>query len=446
MKAIQINRQYASVEAEKLEALSKDAIEALKKLHNKTGKGNDFLGWVDYPELLTEEIVTELKETAEHIRKEADVLLVVGIGGSYLGAKSVIEALTEPFQSEIAIKEGKGLRIYFVGHQMSSSYLKGLMNHIKDERVFVNVISKSGTTTEPAVAFRMIKTFMEEKYGEDYAKRIIATTDKSRGALRTLANQTGMKSYVIPDDVGGRFSVFTPVGLLPIACAGIDIAALVKGAQVAFEETKNENWEENIALQYAMLRSELYANGKKSEILVNYEPAISFVAEWWKQLYGESEGKDGKGLLPHAMSFTTDLHSLGQYVQEGERILFETVINIAEDSTPVYVEEDAQDLDGLNYLAGKSVYDINQFAMQGTLLAHVEGGVPNIIINMAKLDAYHIGYMYYFFMKSCGISGYMLDVNPFDQPGVEAYKKNMFGLLGKPGFEALGEELREKLK
>jgi glucose-6-phosphate isomerase len=446
MKAIKINRQYASVTTETLNTLSTSAKEALVKLHNKTGKGSDFLGWVNYLDSLTEEVVSEIQATANKIRKEANVLLVVGIGGSYLGSKSVIEALSEPFQSEAAIREGNGLRIYFVGHQMSASYLKALMNHIKDDRVFVNVISKSGTTTEPAVAFRMVKAFMESKYGQDYANRIIATTDESRGALRTLANQTGMKSYIIPDDVGGRFSVFTPVGLLPIACAGIDIATLVSGAKEAAEDTKSDNWEENIAMQYAMLRNDLYSKGKKSEILVNYEPAISFVAEWWKQLYGESEGKDGKGILPHAMSFTTDLHSLGQYVQEGERILFETVINIAQDSTPLLVEADEQNLDGLNFLAGKSVYEINQFAMQGTLLAHVEGGVPNIIIELAKLDAYHIGYLYQFFMKACGISGYMLDVNPFDQPGVEAYKKNMFGLLGKPGFEEIGEELRKKLK
>jgi glucose-6-phosphate isomerase len=445
MKPIQVNLQYSGIPNEAFHEISIEAKAALKKLYDKKGAGNDFLGWLDYSDNLSNELMDDLLETAEHIKSKADVLLVVGIGGSYLGSKSAIEALAEPFYNETRMSGKKGPRIYFVGHQMSSAYLEALFAHIKGLSVYVNVISKSGTTTEPAVAFRLVKAFMESEYGSDYSTRIIATTDAARGALKKLADAQGYKSYVIPDDVGGRFSIFTPVGLLPIACAGIDIKGLIAGARQASKECSTEDLVSNSALQYAIARNYLYRDGKKTEILVNYEPAIKDVSEWWKQLFGESEGKDNKGILPHAMSFTTDLHSLGQYVQDGERTLFETILWIKKDMASVEVPFDLQDTDGLNFIANKRIHDINEMAMQGTLLAHLEGGVPHILIEINELDAYHLGYLYFFFMVACGISGYILDVNPFDQPGVEAYKKNMFGLLGKPGFESIGEELRKKL-
>ncbi len=446
MKPLQVNLNFADVTEANLNTLSSEAIKALGQLETRTGLGNDFLGWLDYSDQLSDALIQDLQDTADLIKREAEVLLVVGIGGSYLGSKSIIEALNPPFYNEIAIKQKSGLRIYFVGHQMSSAYLNGLFDHIAGASVYVNVISKSGTTTEPAVAFRLVKAFMDQQYGESANARIIATTDEKRGALKQLADSQDYKTYVIPDDVGGRFSVFTPVGLLPIACAGIDIRTLIKGARDASADTNSKDWQQNQAMKYAIARNQLYNNGKKCEILVNYEPAIRDVAEWWKQLFGESEGKDNKGILPHAMSFTTDLHSLGQYVQEGERFLFETILVINEDQKEVLIPIEKNDDDGLNYIANKSIHDINKTAMQGTLLAHVEGGVPNILIEINRLDAYHIGYLYFFFMKACGISGYMLGVNPFDQPGVEAYKKNMFALLGKQGYEALGQELKEKLK
>lgn len=446
MNPLKVNLQFASVDAKAIDSLMPVALEALDTLEAKTGKGNDFLGWLNYSDDLSEALISDIEATAAAIRDKADVLIVVGIGGSYLGAKSAIEALRVPFYNELSKDKAKGPKVYFVGHHLGAAYIQALMAHVADQSVYVNVISKSGTTTEPAVAFRLVKAFMDEKYGDTAKDRIVATTDEKRGALKSLADKEGYKCYVIPDDVGGRFSVFTPVGLLPIAVSGIDIRQLIAGARQASKDTSHKVYDQNPALQYAIARNALYGMGKKTEILVNYEPSIRDVSEWWKQLFGESEGKDGKGILPHAMSFTTDLHSLGQYVQEGERTLFETVLTIETDDCPLSVPLDPQDADGLNFLCDKTVSEINDFAMQGTLLAHVEGGVPNILISLKEKDAYHLGYCYYFFMKACGISGYMLDVNPFDQPGVEAYKKNMFGLLGKPGFEALGAELKAKLK
>ncbi|PID79715.1 MAG: glucose-6-phosphate isomerase [Clostridiales bacterium] len=440
MRAVNVNADYLNVDREALAPYLKRAELAQEKLYAGSGVGNDFIGWVNYAAELSDELIADIKQTAQQIRETADVLLVIGIGGSYLGAQSALKALLPPFDNEVKIKASSGLRIYFLGHQMSDRYINALLEHIADDEVCVNVISKSGTTTEPAVAFRIVRQFMQNKYGDDYCKRIVATTDKARGALKTFADSKGIKSYQIPDDVGGRYSVFTPVGLLPIAAAGIDIRALVGGAQTAYRELKNAD-SDNAARHYAALRHYLYEKGHNVEVLVNYNPELSDLAEWWKQLFGESEGKDGKGILPHAMNFTTDLHSLGQYVQDGERVLFETVIDVVDDDAGLMLPRDEEDLDGLNYLTDKSIAQINRTAMLATILAHREGGAPNIVLQLAKLDAYHLGYLYYFFMLACGISGYMLAVNPFNQPGVEDYKKNMFALLGKPGYEELAEKL-----
>ncbi len=445
MSHLKINHQYVNIAQQEYDAYLQKSLGALQSLHNKTGKGNDFIGWVEYIKELDDALVADVLAEAKKIQETSNVLLVIGIGGSYLGTKSALEALLPPFDNESKLKNKNGLRVYFIGHQMSANYIEALLNHIKDDECFVNVISKSGTTTEPAVAFRLVKAFMQKKYGDAYCDRIIATTDKARGALKTFADQKQIKSYVIPDDVGGRYSVFTPVGLLPIAASGVDVKSLIEGALKAYEDTRAEDLAANPALHYAALRNYLYDNGYKTEILVNYDPALNYLSEWWKQLYGESEGKEGKGILPHAMSFTTDLHSLGQYVQEGERTLFETVIDVKHVDSQLTVDLDDENLDGLNYLAGKTISDINSTAMLATILAHTEGGVPNIVLEMDKLDAFHLGYCYYFFMKACAVSGYMLGVNPFDQPGVEAYKKNMFGLLGKPGYEASGAELNKKI-
>lgn len=445
MKPLSVNLQFASVSKEAITELMPIALSAMEVLESKTGKGNDFLGWLNYSDDLSDALIQDIQSTADEIKDKAEVLIVVGIGGSYLGAKSAIEALRVPFYNELKKDAAKGPKVYFIGHHLGAAYIKALLEHVAGKSVYVNVISKSGTTTEPAVAFRLVKAFMDVTYGETARERIVATTDEKRGALKTLADKQGYKCYVIPDDVGGRFSIFTPVGLLPIAVSGISIQEMIAGARMASHDTSQKTWDENPALQYAVARNVLYLAGKKTEILVNYEPSIRDVSEWWKQLFGESEGKEGKGILPHAMSFTTDLHSLGQYVQDGERTLFETVLAIDEDDCPLNVPYDENDADGLNFLIDKTVSQINDFAMKGTLLAHVEGGVPNLILTLKRKDAFHLGYCYYFFMKACGISGYMIDVNPFDQPGVEAYKKNMFGLLGKPGYEAIGAALNEKL-
>lgn len=415
-------------------------------LHNKTGLGNDFLGWVDLPNNYDKEEFARIKKAAEKIKSDSDVLVVIGIGGSYLGARAAIECLGHSFRNNLNKEERKTLEIYFAGNNISSTYLIDLLDVIKDKDVSLNVISKSGTTTEPAIAFRVLKEFLENKYGKDEAaKRIYATTDAKKGALKQVSDEEGYETFVIPDDVGGRFSVLTPVGLLPIAVAGIDIDAIMTGANDARVDFNNSNLEENDCYQYAVVRNILHKKGKDIELLVNYEPSLHYLSEWWKQLYGESEGKDQKGLFPASVDFSTDLHSMGQYVQDGKRILFETVLNVEKPRRVLNLKEEANDLDGLNYLSGKTLDFVNEKAFQGTLLAHTDGQVPNLLINIPTLDEYNFGYLVYFFEKACGISGYLLGVNPFNQPGVEAYKKNMFALLGKPGFEKEKEELEKRL-
>ncbi len=415
-------------------------------LHNKTGLGNDFLGWVDLPNNYDKEEFARIKKAAEKIKSDSDVLVVIGIGGSYLGARAAIECLGHSFRNNLNKEERKTPEIYFAGNNISSTYLMDLLDIIKDKDVSLNVISKSGTTTEPAIAFRVLKEFLENKYGkEEAAKRIYATTDAKKGALKQVSDEEGYETFVIPDDVGGRFSVLTPVGLLPIAVAGIDIDAIMTGANDARVDFSNSNLDENDCYQYAVVRNILHRKGKDIELLVNYEPNLHYVSEWWKQLYGESEGKDQKGLFPASVDFSTDLHSMGQYVQDGKRILFETVLNVEKPRRVLNLKEEANDLDGLNYLSGKTLDFVNEKAFQGTLLAHTDGQVPNLLINIPTLDEYNFGYLVYFFEKACGISGYLLGVNPFNQPGVEAYKKNMFALLGKPGFEKEKEELEKRL-
>ncbi|HOQ16604.1 MAG TPA: glucose-6-phosphate isomerase [Defluviitaleaceae bacterium] len=421
--------------------------DAHNMLHNKTGAGNDFLGWIDLPVNYDKEEFNRVKAAAKRIRENSDVFIVIGIGGSYLGARAVIEALGHSFYNMLPKEKRQGPEIYFVGNNISGTYVQHLLDLIEGKDISVNVISKSGTTTEPGIAFRIFKKYVEEKYGKEEAKkRIFATTDKEKGALRTLANEEGYETFIIPDDVGGRFSVLTPVGLLPIAVAGIDIDKLMEGAKDGREEYQNEDFESNIAYQYAIVRNILYRKGKQIEILANYEPSLHFISEWWKQLYGESEGKDQKGIFPASVDFSTDLHSLGQYVQDGSRILFETVLNVEKPKLDITLEAEETDLDGLNYLAGKTMSFVNNNAFKGTLLAHVDGGVPNLVITIPEINEYYIGKLLYFFEKACGISGYLLGVNPFDQPGVEAYKKNMFALLGKPGYEELRNELQKRIK
>ncbi|MGL5752838.1 MAG: glucose-6-phosphate isomerase [Paraclostridium sp.] len=415
-------------------------------IHNKTGEGNDFLGWVELPENYDKEEFTRIKKSAKKIKNDSDILLVIGIGGSYLGARAAIEMLGHSFRNNLNKEDRKSPEVYFVGQNISSTYMLDLLDIIKDKDVSINVISKSGTTTEPAIAFRVFKDFLEKKYGkEEASKRIYATTDAKRGALKQLADEEGYETFVIPDDVGGRFSVLTPVGLLPIAACGIDIDAIMTGAKEAMEDFSNPNLAENYSYQYAVVRNALHRKGKDIELMVNYEPSLHYVSEWWKQLYGESEGKDNKGIYPASVDFSTDLHSMGQYIQEGKRILFETVINVENTRREIIINEEKVDLDGLNYLAGKTVDFVNKKAFQGTLLAHTDGCVPNLLINIPEINEYNFGYMVYFFEKACALSGYILGVNPFNQPGVEAYKKNMFALLGKPGFEKEKEELEKRL-
>lgn len=419
---------------------------AHEQLHNKTGAGNDFLGWLDLPTDYDKDEFARIKQAAEKIQSDSDVLLVVGIGGSYLGARAAIEALTHSFFNVLSKEDRKAPQVFFVGNSISAPYLNQLMDAIKGKDVSVNVISKSGTTTEPAIAFRIFKKYLEEKYGaEEARKRIYATTDKARGALKTLSSKEGYESFVIPDDVGGRFSVLTAVGLLPIAAAGVDIDSIMAGAQKAQEELAVSDLKENPAYQYAAVRNVLYNKGKNIELLVNYEPSLQYFSEWWKQLFGESEGKDLKGLFPASANFSTDLHSLGQYVQEGRRDLFETVVHVKQPVSDVTIEAEEEDLDGLNYLAGQTVDQVNHKAFQGTLLAHTDGNVPNLVVEVPALDPFSFGYLVYFFEKACAISGYLLGVNPFDQPGVEAYKKNMFALLGKPGYEEEKAALEKRL-
>ena len=420
----------------------KDIVKTIHKtIHEGTGAGSDFLGWVNLPEDYDKEEFSRIQKAAKHIQSNSDVLVVIGIGGSYLGARAAIEMLTSSFRNSTEYPE-----IVFVGNHLSSSYTQELVNYLSDKDFSVNVISKSGTTTEPAVAFRLFKQLVEEKYGKDEAKkRIFATTDKAKGALKQLADNESYETFVVPDDVGGRYSVLTAVGLLPIATAGIDIEAIMNGANKARKELSSENLEENIAYQYATIRNVLYSKGYTTEMLINYEPSMQYFNEWWKQLYGESEGKDFKGIYPSSANYTTDLHSLGQYVQEGRRFLFETVVKVNQPKHDITIEKDDDDLDGLNYLAGKTIDEVNTKAFEGTLLAHTDGGVPNIVVNIPRLDEETFGYVVYFFELACAMSGYQLGVNPFNQPGVEAYKQNMFALLGKPGYEYKKKELEERL-
>ena len=415
-------------------------------LHNGNGLGNDFLGWVNLPDSITKENLDEISACAASLASLAQVIVVIGIGGSYLGAKAVLEAMSDSFAALHPKKEHP--TVLFAGQNLSEDYMYELIEAMKPYEIATIVISKSGTTTEPAVAFRILKKEIESRYGKaGAASRIVAVTDAKRGALRTLATQEGYKTFVIPDNVGGRYSVLTPVGLLPLAAAGINIGELVRGAQEMAASTRPDvPFEKNPAMLYAAARTALYRLGKKIEILASYEPKLLYVSEWWKQLYGESEGKDGKGLFPASVTLTADLHSMGQYIQQGERLLIETVVSVTRPHHQLAIESDSENLDGLNYLAGKRIHEVNYMAEMGTMLAHVDGGVPNIRIEMAELNEYYLGALLYFFEKACGMSGYALGVNPFDQPGVEAYKKNMFALLGKPGYEAAGEELRKRLK
>ncbi|MCM1513861.1 MAG: glucose-6-phosphate isomerase [Anaeroplasma bactoclasticum] len=414
-------------------------LKAKKTLLEKTGKGNDFLGWIEYPNQYDQVEFEKIKQAAKKIRQDSEVLVVIGIGGSYLGAKAVIEALQPYFSKE------KGLEIIFAGNSLSATYHKELLDYLEDKDFSINVISKSGTTTEPAVAFRLYKALLTKKYQSRAAERIYATTDKEKGALRNLAIEEGYTTFVVPDDIGGRYSWFTAVGLLPIASAGIDIDALMQGAKVAYQDAVTKSYLENPALLYASIRNLLYQKGKMTEVLVTFEPKVSFISEWWKQLYGESEGKDHQGIFPASLVYSTDLHSMGQYIQDGKRMMFETVINIDKPSSDILLQKEPTDLDGLNYLEGRNLDSVAKKAMQGTILAHVDGEVPNLVLNIEQLDAYHLGYLLYFFMFACGVSGYILGVNPFNQPGVEDYKKNMFALLGKPGYEELLKKLKERL-
>lgn len=420
---------------------------AHKTLREGTGPGNDFRGWIDLPENYDKEEFARVKKAAEKIQSDSDILIVIGIGGSYLGAKAAIDFLNHSFYNLLDNEERKTPQVFFAGNSISSTYLADLIQIIGDKDFSVNVISKSGTTTEPAIAFRVFKDLLEKKYGKEEAnKRIYATTDKARGAVKTEADVEGWETFVIPDDVGGRFTVLTPVGLLPIAVTGANIDELMKGAAEARVAYSSDDLTKNEAYQYAALRNILYRKGKVTELLINYEPNLQYFSEWWKQLFGESEGKDQKGIYPSSANFSTDLHSLGQYIQEGRRNIFETVIKVEKPRKNVEIPVLDQDLDGLGYIQGKEIDFVNTKAFEGTLLAHTDGGVPNFVVNIPETDAYTLGYLMYFFEIAVGISGYLNGVNPFDQPGVEAYKKNMFALLGKPGFEELAKELNERLK
>ena len=429
-----------------IQYMSKLAGEAKELLVSKSGAGNDFLGWIDLPVDYGKEEFARIKAAAEKIKNDSEVLLVIGIGGSYLGARAAIEFLRHSFYNVVSKEIRKTPEIYFVGNSISSTYIKHLMDVVGDRDFSINMISKSGTTTEPAIAFRVFKELLEKKYGkEEAAKRIYATTDKARGALKGLATEEGYESFVVPDDVGGRFSVLTAVGLLPIAVSGADIEKLMEGAASARQMALEAPFEENDALQYAAVRNILHRKGKAVEVLANYEPSLHYVSEWWKQLYGESEGKDQKGIFPASVDLTTDLHSMGQFIQDGARIMYETVLDVETSSEEIVLNEEPVDLDGLNYLAGKNVDFVNKSAMNGTILAHTDGKVPNLMIHIPEQNEFYLGQLFYFFEFACGVSGYILGVNPFDQPGVESYKRNMFALLGKPGYEKEREELMKRL-
>ncbi|WP_332633963.1 glucose-6-phosphate isomerase [Halalkalibacter flavus] len=411
-------------------------------LHENKGPGSNFLGWVDLPIHHDKDEFVRIKEAAERIRNQSDALIVIGIGGSYLGARSAIEALSHSFHNQI----NKQTQVYFAGQNISSTYITHLLELLEDKEISINVISKSGTTTEPAIAFRIFRDYMEKKYGKEEArKRIYATTDQAKGALKQLADEEGYETFMIPDDVGGRYSVLTAVGLLPIAVAGMNIDRMMEGAVEAYHKYNDPNLLTNECYQYAAVRNAFYRKGKDIELLVNYEPSLHYVSEWWKQLFGESEGKDQKGLFPASVDFTTDLHSMGQYVQEGCRNLIETVLQVRKPRFEITIQEDSENIDGLNFLAGKTMDEVNKKAFEGTVLAHIDGGVPNLLVELNELNEYTFGEMVYFFEKACAISGHLLGVNPFDQPGVEAYKKNMFALLGKPGFENEKDILMKRL-
>ncbi len=431
---------------DELAMISGQAELAKEVLTGKKGAGNDFLGWIDLPVAYDRDEFARIKKAAAKIRDDSEVFLVIGIGGSYLGARAAIEFLRHSFYNCVSKDIRKAPEIYFAGNSISQTYMTELLDVIGDRDFSINIISKSGTTTEPAIAFRYFKKKLIEKYGrEEAARRIYATTDRARGALKKVADEEGYETFVVPDDVGGRFSVLTAVGLLPIAVSGADIDKLMEGAAVMRDRCINKSFAENDALRYAAVRNILLRKGKNIEILANYEPSLHYIAEWWKQLYGESEGKDKKGIFPAAVDLTTDLHSMGQFIQDGSRSLFETVLAVEDTGHEITIEAEDVDLDGLNYLAGRSVDFVNKSAMKGTRLAHTDGGVPNLEVKIAAKNENCLGELFYFFEFACGVSGYMLGVNPFDQPGVESYKKNMFALLGKPGFEELSKELHDRL-
>ncbi len=434
------------VSEEELKNFKSTVMGAKETLLSKNGAGNDFLGWIDLPVDYDKEEFDRIKKAAKKIQGDSDVLLVIGICGSYLGARAAIEFLSHSFYNGLSKEKRNAPEIYFVGNSISSKYIADLKDMLEGKDFSINIISKSGTTTEPAIAFRVFKEMLIAKYGKEEAnKRIYATTDKSRGALKSLANEEGYESFVVPDDVGGRFSVLTAVGLLPIAAAGMDIDKLMEGAASGRKKALEDPYESNDALLYAAVRNILHRKGKAVEIVANYEPSMHYVSEWWKQLYGESEGKDQRGILPAAVDLTTDLHSMGQFIQDGARIMFETVLNLEESQAEILLNKEDVDTDGMNYLAGKSVDFVNKSAMNGTILAHTDGNVPNLMVKIPEQNEFYLGELFYFFEFACGISGYILGVNPFNQPGVESYKKNMFALLGKPGYEAQREELLKRL-
>lgn len=448
MKTITFDFKSSSsfIHIEEIENMKKQVELASQTLEKGLGVGKDFLGWLSLPTDYDKEEFARIQAVSKKIQNNSEVFVIVGIGGSYLGARAVIECLTHSFSNSLPKGKRKIPEIYFVGQNISGRYVKHLLEVIGDKDLSINVISKSGTTTEPAIAFRILKKKLEKKYGKTGAKeRIFATTDMEKGALKFLADKEGYETFVIPDNVGGRFSIFTAVGLLPIAVAGISIEELLRGAQ-AGEKEYSTSFEENICYQYAAVRNILYRKNISIEVLVNYDPRFHYIAEWWKQLFGESEGKDGKGLFPASVDLSTDLHSMGQYLQDGKRILIETVLQVESEEEDMLLESEEEDLDDLNYLSEKSMNFINEKAFAGTLLAHLDGGVPNFVLTLPRVDAYHIGKLLYFFQKACGVSGYLLGVNPFNQPGVESYKKNMFALLGKKGYENLLEELEKRLK
>lgn len=444
--AVKLNSRYLEsfVSEQELQAIEPQVRAAHQTIHEKTGPGNDFLGWLNLPAEYDRQEFARIQDAAARIRKHSEVLVVIGIGGSYLGARAAIEFLHSQFYNDLA---GDAPKIYFVGNSISPSYLNQILKICEGKDFSINVISKSGTTTEPALAFRIFRKLAIEKYGKEGAKeRIFCTTDKARGTLKQLADEEGYETFVIPDDVGGRYSVLTAVGLLPIAVSGSDIEKLMQGAQKAMQELSLCDLSKNDCYRYAALRNILYRKGKAIEILVSYEPAFAMMCEWYKQLFGESEGKDQKGIYPSSAIFSTDLHSMGQYIQEGSRILFETVVDIKTPQQDLYIERDSTDFDGLNFLSEQNMSVVNRKAMQGTILAHTQGGVPNMVLEMEKADEEELGYLIYFFEKACALSGYLLAVNPFNQPGVESYKKNMFALLGKPGYEQQKQELESRLQ